>query len=129
MTSRLRAFATAHAGTAFDATSGRSSVDVLIVLFPPGSDRLRPGASRWLDDCAGLLAEPEARSWPLVVAGHAADSPVRQTSTSTPTTPGDLSLARAVRVRDALAERAGRDPSRIGVASLGPARPPADATP
>jgi outer membrane protein OmpA-like peptidoglycan-associated protein len=123
MTSRLRAFATAHAGTAFDATSGTLSVEA-DALFPPGSDRLRPGASRWLDDCADLLAEPEARSWPLLVTGRATESPVRLASTSASTTPGDLSLSRAVRVRDALAGRSGRDPSRIGVASLGPSRAP-----
>lgn len=128
MISRLRSFASAHPGTTYDATSGTLSVEA-DALFPAGSDRLRPGASRWLDDCATLLSEPEARSWPLLVAGHAAETPVRRASTSTgagETPPGDLSLTRAVRVRDALAERSGRDPSRIGVAGLGTTRPPAD---
>jgi outer membrane protein OmpA-like peptidoglycan-associated protein len=127
MTSRLRAFATAHAGTTFDATTGTLSVEA-DALFPPGSDRLRPGAARWLDDCAGLLAEPEARPWPLLVAGHAAAEPaVRRASTGpAETPPADLSLSRAVRVRDVLAERSGRDPGRIGVASLGPSRAPGD---
>ncbi len=124
MSSRLRAFVAAHPGTTFDATSGTLAVEA-DALFSPGADRLRPGASRWLDDCAALLAEPEARSWPLLVAGRAADSTVRRAAMGeVGTSPGDLSLARAVRVRDALAERTGRDPSRLGVAGLGTSRPP-----
>ncbi len=54
---------------------------------------------------------------PLAIKGRASDPAVRRVSTASP--PGDLSLARALRVRDALAERAGRDPWRIEVAGLG----------
>ncbi len=133
--SRLRSFAGGRDGTTFDPASGVLAVEA-DRLFLPGTDRVRPEAARWLDDCAAILAEPEARSRPLLVAGLAdgpdADPSVRRAGAgaaaspgpeaSRPAVAGDLSLARAVRVRDLLAERAGRDPSRIGVAGLGAAR-------
>jgi chemotaxis protein MotB len=119
--SRLRSFSNDHEGTTLDPLSGTIAIEA-DRLFVPGTDRLRPVASRWLDDL--VIAEPEAKRLPLLVTGHASDSPVRTASTAAPeTSPGDLSLARAVRVRDALAERAGRDPARIGVAGLGTSRP------
>jgi chemotaxis protein MotB len=121
--SRLRSFSNDHEGTTLDPLSGTIAIEA-DRLFVPGTDRLRPVASRWLDDLAAVIAEPEAKRLPLLVTGHASDSPVRTASTAAPeTSPGDLSLARAVRVRDALAERAGRDPARIGVAGLGTSRP------
>jgi len=123
MISRLRSFASGHGATTFDPASGVLSVEA-DALFVAGTDRLRPGASRWLDDCGALLAEPEARAWPVLVAGHSSASPVRLASTADrESTPGDLSLARAVRVRDALARRSGRDSARIGVAGLGTSHP------
>ena len=128
MISRLRSFASGHGATTFDPTSAVLSVEA-DALFMPGTDRLRPGASRWFDDCGTLLAEPEARSWPVLVAGHSSASPVRLASAAAPeSSPDDLSLARAVRVRDALAERAGRAPASIGVAGLGTSRPLAGGT-
>jgi chemotaxis protein MotB len=121
--SRLRSFANDHEGTTLDPLGGTVAIEA-DRLFVAGTDRLRPGATRWLDDLGAVIAEPEAKRMPLMVTGHASDSPVRTASTAAPETlPGDLSLARAVRVRDALAERAGRDPSRIGVAGLGTSRP------
>ena len=123
MISRLKAFASGHGATTLDPTSGVLWVEA-DALFVPGTDRLRPGASRWLDDCGALLAEPEARAWPVLVAGHSSASPVRLASSGdTGESPGDLSLSRAVRVRDALARRSGRDPARIGVAGLGTSHP------
>jgi chemotaxis protein MotB len=121
--SRLRSFANDHEGTTLDPLGGTVAIEA-DRLFVAGTDRLRPGAARWLDDLGAVIAEPEAKRMPLMVTGHASDSPVRTASTAAPETlPGDLSLSRAVRVRDALAERAGRDPSRIGVAGLGTSRP------
>lgn len=121
MISRLKAFASGHGATTYDPATGILSVQA-DALFVPGTDRLRPGASRWLDDCGALLAEPEARTWPVLVAGHATASPVRLASAAEPESPpADLSLTRAVRVRDALARRSGRDPARVGVAGLGTA--------
>ena len=116
LSARLRAFASAHPGTTFDEASGALSA-ASDALFAPGDDRLSPAGSRWVDDAAALLASPEAKSVPVAVTGRAADQAVRLASTAAPA--GDPGLTRAVRVRDALAERAGLDPSRIGVAGLG----------
>jgi chemotaxis protein MotB len=121
--SRLRSFVADHEGTTFDPAASTLAIEA-DRLFLPCTDRLRPGGSRLLDDLGGLLSEPEAKRMPLVVAGHAGDSAVRTVSTASPEpSPGDLSLARAVRIRDALAERTRRDPSRLGVAGLGTSRP------
>jgi outer membrane protein OmpA-like peptidoglycan-associated protein len=118
---RLRRFASAHPGTTFDEASGVVSV-ASDTLFAPGSDRLRPEASRWLDDCAAILADAEARPLPMVVSARPpTDSAVRLASTDRTATP-PTDLARAQRVRDALASRAGRDPARVGVAGLGASR-------
>jgi outer membrane protein OmpA-like peptidoglycan-associated protein len=116
LSTRLRAFASAHSGTTFDEASGALSAPS-DALFAPGGDRLGPAGSRWVDDVAALLASPEAKAVPLAVTGRVADQAVRLASTTAPT--GDLGLARALRVRDALAERSGRAPARIGVAGLG----------
>jgi flagellar motor protein MotB len=120
MISRLRSFADSHEGTTFDPSASALSVEADRLFFP-GTDRLRPEAGRWVDGLAALLAEPEAKSWPLIVAGHSADAAVRRVSTGEPE--GDLSLARAVRVREALARHSGLDPSHVGVAGLGTSRP------
>jgi outer membrane protein OmpA-like peptidoglycan-associated protein len=121
---RLKSFSSGRPGTAFDPETGLLSVEA-DRLFLPGSDRLRPDAAAWLDDCASILADPEARQRPLMILGHASNSQVRRASTTEPAepSPGDLSLARAVRIRDALADRTRRDPARIGVAALGTSRP------
>ncbi len=121
--SRLKSFSNGHTGTSFDPESGLLSVEA-DRLFLPGTDRLRPEAAAWLDDCALILADPEAKGLPLTVTGHASESPVRLASTADPApAPADLSLSRAVRIRDAIADRARRDPARIGVAALGTSRP------
>jgi chemotaxis protein MotB len=118
LSTRLRSFASAHPGTTFDEAAGSLSIGV-DALFPRGGDRLRPGGSRWLDDLAALMNGAEVKSLPVVVSarGPAADPGVRLASTAAP---ADLALARAGRVRDALAERAGRDRARIGVAARAP---------
>jgi chemotaxis protein MotB len=118
LSTKLRTFASAHPGTTFDGAAGVVSIGV-DALFAPGGDRVRPGASRWLDDLAAILAAAEAKPLPVVVSarGSGADAGVRPVSTAAPT---DLALTRAGRVRDALAERAGRDRSRIGVAAPAP---------
>ncbi|HEY2154574.1 MAG TPA: OmpA family protein [Isosphaeraceae bacterium] len=123
LTARLRAFASAHPGTTFDEASGVLSA-ASDTLFSPGGDRLAPAGSRWVDDIAALLASPEAKSVPLAVTGRAADPAVRLASTAAP--PADLGLTRALRVRDALAERTGLDPARIGVAEPGTSQDLAD---
>jgi chemotaxis protein MotB len=120
---RLRGFAATHPGSAVDPATGTLAIEA-DRLFLPGTDRLRPEADAWLDELAAILSAPEAKSATLLVAGHAADSPVRLASTDDPgAAAADLSLARGVRVRDALAQRTGRDPARIGVAGMGTARP------
>jgi outer membrane protein OmpA-like peptidoglycan-associated protein len=121
--SRLKSFSNGRPGTTYDAETGLISVEA-DRLFLPASDRLRPDAAAWLDDCASILADPEAKQRPLMVLGHASDSPVRLASTDDAAqSPTDLSLARAIRIRDALAERTHRDPARIGIAALGTSRP------
>jgi outer membrane protein OmpA-like peptidoglycan-associated protein len=123
LSARLRAFASAHPGTTFDEASGALSA-ASDALFAPGGDRLSPAGSRWVDDVAAVLASPEAKSVPLAVKGRAADPAVRLASTAV--LAGDPGLTRALRVRDALAERAGIDPSRIGVAGVPASPDPAD---
>ncbi len=120
LSTKLRSFASAHPGTTFDEAAGVLSA-APDILFAPGGDRLAPAGSRWLDDCAALLASPEAKGVPLSISvtSAASDPAVRLASTAAPADPG---LTRALRLRDALAERTGLDPSRIGVAG----RPGAD---
>ena len=125
MNVRLRSFASARPGTTFDPEAGVIAVEA-DRLFLPGTDKLRPGALDWLNDCASILADPEAKAWSPVIAGHAAESTVRRASTSNAAPPSDLSLARAIVVRNALADRAQRDPNRMGVAGLGTSRPLVD---
>jgi chemotaxis protein MotB len=120
---RLRGFASSHPGTTFDEVTGVLSV-ASDALFAPGGDRLGPAGSRWIDDCAALLTGPEAKSVRVAVTGRATDPAVRLASASAP--PADIGLARALRVRDALADRTGRDPSRIGVAGLPGLQGPVD---
>ena len=116
--SRLRTFVADHPGTTIEPGSGRVAIEA-DRLFVPGTDRLRPEAGAWLDGLAAILAEPEARSRSTVVAASPGDPGVVRASATGAAGGGDsasLPLARAVRLRDALAERAGRDPNRIGVA-------------
>jgi outer membrane protein OmpA-like peptidoglycan-associated protein len=119
---RLKSFSNGHPGTSYDTATGVLTVEA-DQLFVAGSDRIKPAATAWLTDLATILSDPEARQRALVVTGHAADLPVRVASTDEPISPGELSLSRAVRVRDVLAEKARRDPSKLGVSGLGNLRP------
>jgi outer membrane protein OmpA-like peptidoglycan-associated protein len=119
---RIESFASHQPSTVFDAEAGVVMVGT-DVLFVPGTDELKPDASAWLDGFAKILADPEALELAALVEGHGSSSPVRAASTSDPTrTAIELSLTRALKVRDELAHRARRDPSQIGVAGLGISR-------
>ena len=119
---RLKSFATAHAGWAFEAKDGVLSVPA-DRLFEPATPRLKDGAGADLKALAGILKGLVSDGQTLEVVGRDGQGEtgdVRKTALDgdrSPTAPGRfLATARAARVREALVTSSDLAPARVRLA-------------
>ncbi|HWE39534.1 MAG TPA: OmpA family protein [Isosphaeraceae bacterium] len=115
---RIKEFISTHAGCELLA-DGRSVSIPVALLFNKGSAELTPAGEALLGDLARVVADPKAGKSGLLVVGRVAGSDERRARVG-PGEEGRLGLSRAERTRNALAEAAGLDPSRIAAAGFAP---------
>ena len=121
LSARLRAFASAHPGTAFDEASGVLSA-ASDTLFAPGDDRLpRPARA---GSTTSLRCWRAPRRSPSPSPSRARGRPRRPPRLDI-APPPDLGLARALPRPRRPGRAPGLDPSRIGVAGPGVSQDPA----
>lgn len=93
------------------------------LTFALGSADVNPQAQATLQRLAGILQQPVAQDYEVRIVGHTDAAPIQRAETRQ-RHPNNwyLSAHRAISVRDVM-ERAGLQPSRLGVAGYGQYRP------
>ncbi len=93
------------------------------LTFALGSADVNPGAQATLQRLAGILQQPVAQGYEVRIVGHTDAAPIQRPDTRQ-RHPNNwyLSAHRAISVRDVM-ERAGLQPSRLGVGGYGQYRP------
>ncbi|MEZ6066776.1 MAG: OmpA family protein [Planctomycetaceae bacterium] len=112
---RFRALAEKYSDFEFDPVTGVSKFTGNL-LFDVGSDQLRPASHELLREFAGIINDPSASGFKILVVGHTDDQPIRKASTRQKhPTNWDLSAHRATAVVKQLASSGVRE-QRMGVA-------------
>lgn len=124
----LEDFANSNSMVTYDAERGivKFSSDL---LFNKGSDEVTSSAAQSVKTLCGILNQPEAMDFDVVVAGHTDDIPIQKPDTlKNHPTNWHLSVHRAIAVEKVM-EANSIDPKRMSVRGFGEYRPVVDNAP
>lgn len=113
-TDRFRELAERYPEFEFDPETGVSKFNADL-LFPLGSDEIRPDADGLLREFAKIMNEPDARQFNILISGHTDDLEIKRAGTKARhATNWELSVHRGTAVIHAL-KKFGLEESRMGV--------------